>query len=142
MRFSCGQFSLDLPVGWMDTTEEPEPFTLSKAEGVGALQFSVAIYSAGQVPGPTTGELSNLLSEFAKTHGLGEPSEHFKEGGQISLAAAAFHPDQDTFVRAWYLSDGFGIAKITYVCHSSNVSTEISEAELIVRSFQFIPSGT
>ena len=48
MRFSYGQFSLDLPNGWMDTTEEAEPFTLSKSDGVGALQFSVAIYGAGK----------------------------------------------------------------------------------------------
>ncbi|UOV04006.1 hypothetical protein MUU75_12660 [Pseudoxanthomonas mexicana] len=137
MRFSCGQFSIELSSGWMDTTEDPWPFTLSKADGVGALQFSVAVYRSGQAPVPTVDDLSGLLSEFATTHNLGDSSEDFQQVGQITFIGSSFRPDADTFIRAWYLSDGFSIAKVTYTCHSSDVGSELDEAEFIVRSFQF-----
>ncbi|MGN6235434.1 hypothetical protein [Dyella sp.] len=137
MRFNCGQFSIELPSGWMDTTEEPWPFTLSKPDGAGALQFSAAIYRSGQFPVPTTDELSGLLFEFAAAHDLGNPSDIFQQSGKITLASSSFRPDADSFIRAWYLSDGYSIAKITYTCHPSDVGSELDEAEFIVRSLQF-----
>ena len=138
MRFCCGEFSLDVPSDWMDITEEPWPFTLSKPEGFGALQFSAAIYSTGQLPSPTIDDLSNLLSEFAESQELGKSSDHLHYADQMVLIGASFYPDEDTFIRAWYLSDGFNIGKVTYTCDSSRIGSELNEAELIVRSLMFL----
>lgn len=142
MRFSCGSFSLDLPREWQDTSEETGPFTLSKPEGVGALQFSVAIHHTGPKPNPDMGTLSTLLSEFAEAQSLGEPSQPFQQLGEIAMVGSSYHPDKDTLVRAWYLSDGANFAKATYVCDSSNIGSELTESESIVKSFQFTLGGT
>jgi hypothetical protein len=142
MRFSCGQISLDLSLEWRDTTDDTGPFTLSKPEGVGALQVSAAIYRTGPKPNASASALASLLSEFAETHNLGEPSEQLQQVGPPTVLGSSYRPDNNTFVRAWYVSDGSNIAKATYVCHPSSVGAELSEAEQIVRSLQFIADGT
>jgi hypothetical protein len=143
MRYDCGGFSLELPRDWLDTTEsDASPFTLSKAAGVGALQFSLALYVDGEAPSPDSQALFALLVDFAKTNSLGQAKEVALEDLDIILAAASFLPDGDTFVRAWYLSDGFSFAKVTYLCNKSHLSSELSESEQIVRSIRFASKGT
>lgn len=137
MRYDCGGYSLEIPRGWFDTTDDRGPFTLSRDGGVGALQFSVGLYCAGVVPSPDASELGYLLEEFTQMHSLGMPREGISENGSLLLAAASFLPDERTYVRVWYVSRGGSFAQITYVCEKTDLDDELSEAEAIVRSIQF-----
>lgn len=138
MRCDCGTFSADLPVGWTDTTVEDAPFTLSKEpDGVGALQFSVARYVDGVHPRISTSALVGLLQEFIEGSSQGPAESVVREDGDLLLAAGSFPLDSETFARAWFVSDGANVAKVTYVCAKQDLGGELAEAERLVRSIRF-----
>jgi hypothetical protein len=141
MRFDCGSISLDLPPDWLDTTEEQYPFTLTKPHGAGALQFTVAAYSGGEAPSVSLAALVAMLNDFSRTHSLGPLSNQVHEQSELSLAAASFQMPDGTLGRVWYVSDGWSIAKITYLCQRGLFEPELTEAEHIVRSLRFVASG-
>jgi hypothetical protein len=138
MRFDCGSISLDLPPDWLDTTEDQHPFTLTKPHGVGALQFTVAAYSAGKPPAVNLSALVAMLNDFARTHSLGPLSNQVQEQSKLLLAAASFQVPDHTLGRVWYVSDGWSIAKVTYVCEAALFGAELTDAEQIVRSLRFV----
>ena len=90
MRHDCGLMTLDIPDDWFDTTEDSAPFTLTKPDGVGALQFSVGLYESGEAPKLNCSALSSLLLEFANAHSLTNISNAVQEQEALSLAAASF----------------------------------------------------
>lgn len=137
MRYDCGPFSLELPAGWFDTTAEEEPFTLSKESGTGALQFSVAKYREGARPAAGAVALDMLLGDFAESHSLSPLEDTFLERNAISLAGGTFSATAPLQGRAWYASDGWNIAKITFVWEGKINEQELREAEHIVRSLRF-----
>jgi hypothetical protein len=128
------------PKTWHDITNEVEvddpPFTLAKEDGFGALQFSVALYSGGSMPNPSSQDLIDMVVEFGKSHRMGKGQDVTQESGDVPLAAATFLSKEDT-VRVWYISDGKNFAFITYTCESRLVNDEIQECEAIVRSIRF-----
>jgi hypothetical protein len=133
----CGDFCARLPADWCDITESLEPgspFTLALPEGVGALQFSSARYVSGTLPNPTSLDLDEMLAEFAHVAALGEPHDRVREESPIALAAATYI-QTDAVIRAWYVSDGRSVAKITYTCFGSALQErELLDCESIVRS--------
>ena len=138
MRCNCGEFSADLRGGWVDTTDATSPFTLSKQPaGVGALQFSIARYTGGDVPTINTSDLVEMLHEFVKGNSQAAAEFVVQEFGELRLAAGSFSLDNQTFARAWYVSDGTNVAKVTYVSAKRDVGSELAEAERIVRSIRF-----
>ena len=114
-------FSVTAPTNWRDITEyveaDNQPFTLAKVDGVGALQFSVALHQTGQKPNVSQADLLEMLDEFGKSHSLSRSGESdvITEDGDTCLAAATFRSKND-IVRAWYLSVCGNFAFITYVC--------------------------
>ena len=142
MRTDCGAFSADLPVGWVDTTDANAPFTLSKQpDGVGALQLSIALYRSGVQPKVNTSVLLEWLQELAKSSSQEPAASVVQEDGDLRLASGSFFLDSQTFARAWYVSDGANVAKVTYVCAKQDVGSELVEAERIVRSIRFEHHG-
>ena len=105
--------TIELEQGWFDVTDdllaEDTPFTLGREQGSGAFQFSIGLYKSGPIPNPSPEVLRGMLLEFAKTRGLGDPSEMQNEETPVRLASATFRTD--FFVRVWYISDGmsFGL---------------------------------
>ena len=144
-RTGFPNFSIDLPPDWGDCTVDVEadtpPATVARDDGIGALQFSIALYESGPRPQGDVGELQELLDGFAESRGFTSPSERVRETSPRGLVAASFQWDDD-FVRVWYLSKGGNFAFVTYTCERSNLEAgELREAEKIVRSIQFGEPG-
>jgi hypothetical protein len=136
---SLGPLELKAGVEWKDITDEGDvPFTLARpADGVGALQFSPAVYKSGRVPNPSLNDLSSMLQEFSRTRNLGEPHDTETESGRLSLVSTSFRFEDD-FIRVWYLSDGFSILFVTYVCEWGSQDKELAQCKEIVRSIRFV----
>jgi hypothetical protein len=139
-RIAVDSFSVDAPRGWEDVTASLEaddpPFTLARGDGVGALQFSIALCMKGPVPDPSTDDLLLMVSSFAEARGLGTPREVAVELGPVRLAAGSFTWGDD-FLRVWQVSDGRNFAFVTYTCESGQEGRDLGECERIVRSLRF-----
>jgi hypothetical protein len=121
---------------WQDTTEDDGPYTLTLADGNGALQFSVATYKGGKRPNVTVADLSSMLTEFITARELVETNDRDIEENPVSLVATNACAD-DCFLRIWYLSDGGNIVLATYACGVGHQNVELPECESIVRSIVF-----
>lgn len=125
---------------WIDTTEDVEsedaPFTLVKKDGVGALQFSIALYSEGEEPNIGITHLKEMLTDFADSKGLGECFAERIYENRVSIVAASYHTGDD-LIRVWYCSDERNVALVTYVCDWDKRGDEVKECEEIVKSIQF-----
>jgi hypothetical protein len=139
-RVTFGAFAVQVPSGWADITEEVEaedpPYTLARRDGVGALQFSIALYRSGAIPDPTPADLLGMVEEFGRKSGLGEPSAVLVEPGPPRLSAGSFAWGED-FLRVWQVSDGRNFAFVTYTCAAEDAGPELSACERIVRSIVF-----
>ena len=140
-RAEFSNFAVELPPGWGDITADVEaqdpPATVARDDGVGALQFSIALHVSGPRPRGDVAELQTLLDEFAESRGWTSPSDATRESLPRGSVASSFHWDDD-FVRAWYVSENGNFAFVTYTCERSNFDArELREAEKIVRSIRF-----
>ena len=135
-------FRVIVPAGWADITDSIEvdgrPFTLAHPDGVGALQFSVALYQSGEFPHPSPQDLYAMVKEFGAARGLGKPYRVVLESEGLRMAAGSFDWGDD-YLRVWQVSDGRSFAFITYVCESGQEANESAECEEIVRSLEFAP---
>jgi hypothetical protein len=137
---------LTVPDSWYDITDEIEtadkPYTLAEPErGVGALQFSPAVYQGGVVPNPSEGDLRNMLLRFRQQRGLGEAFDGSTFAKKPLVGAGmSFHSGED-FIRVWYVSDGRNLALITYVCAWGKQERELALCEEIVKSLRFLPTS-
>lgn len=136
-----GPFSAIVAEGWDDLTstlEQPNaPLTIGDAEsGVGAMQFSPAMYKSGPLPSVTTEALFWLLDDFALTRGLTMAFERENYPGSNYLVGQSFRDGGD-FIRVWYASNGKSFLLITYVCDWSRKDVEASQREMTVRSIRF-----
>lgn len=140
-RKRCPGFTALVPDNWRDVTDslkgEECPFTLAVPDGgVGALQFSPALYRSGPVPSPTTYDLAAMLMEFAEKQRLGQPFESVTFVDGLIGAMAKFHAGDD-FIAIWYVSDGENIMLVTYVCDWTSKDVEIDVCQAIVESIRF-----
>ena len=133
-----GGFKMNLPGGWYDSTHEVEadnpPLTITKQDGVGALQFTVALYTSGKLPNATVRDVHDMLLNFVGDSG--PPRDVVLEDEPLPLAACSFDW-QGSFVRAWFVTDGSNFAQVTYICEPQAIGPELAEAEAIVRSLTF-----
>lgn len=144
MHAQLGPVLLDLVNGWADVTDDVEsandpPWTLAKqsAEACGSLQFSFALYRGGPIPEMSPEELGQFVREFGETHALGKVSDEVEESAPLRLAAATFSNDE-WMVRAWYVSDGPNLAKVTYTAGvADDFAAELAECEQMVRTIGF-----
>ncbi|HLL88855.1 MAG TPA: hypothetical protein VK324_06105 [Tepidisphaeraceae bacterium] len=78
-RSQLAMFSVDLPPGWADVTADVKahdpPPTFTPHGGVGALQFSIAVYRSGRRPTPDVVSLQQLLDDFARGRGFVSPRD-------------------------------------------------------------------
>ena len=141
-RVAFDTFAVQVPRGWADITDTVEavnpPHTVAHRDGVGALQFSVALYDSGPVPDPTPAVLRGMVEEFGRKRGLSEPSAVVAEPGPPVLAAGSFAWGAD-FLRVWQVSDGRNFAFVTYTCAAERAGPELAACERIVRSIAFRP---
>lgn len=133
-------FDVEVPRGWADITDTVEaknpPYTLALRDGVGALQFSVALYESGPIPNPSPADLQDMVAEFGRKRGLGEPMSVVVESGPPPVAAGSFAWGED-FLRVWQISDGRSFAFVTYTCAAKHVGPELAQCERIIRSIMF-----
>ena len=137
-RYKLDGVTLEAEAGWVDVTENGEPLTMTRGEeGLGALQFSLAIYKGGEVPNPAPQDLLAMVRDFGVQRELGPGfDETCRDLGSIKLAAAS-HRSQGYFLRAWYVSDGANFALVTYTSEWYVRERELAQAERIVASLQF-----
>jgi hypothetical protein len=140
-KLSIGGLLLAVPEGWDDITSSLEsrnsPLTIADPDsGVGALQFSPAIYKAGALPDVTSQDLSELLREFAANRGLESPFDRTAYSGDTFVVGESFHSGTD-LIRVWYCSDGKNVVLVTYVCDWSQKDAEAEVTEMTVRSIRF-----
>jgi hypothetical protein len=138
--FEC--FSVSLAEGWDDITatlENPDlPLTIANPNsGVGALQFSPAIYKGGALPHVTSKDLSDLLNDFAATRGMQSPFDRVTYAGDTFMVGESFHSGND-FIRVWYSSDSKNLMLVTYVCEWKQRDIEAETREMTVRSIRFM----
>jgi hypothetical protein len=134
-------FSIAVRDGWDDITETLDdagaPLTIADlTSGVGALQFSPAIYESGRLPEVGPQDLSELLEEFASKQDWDDPFDRSTYPGEVSIEGASFQSGDD-FIRVWYASDGKNVMLITYVCDWNCRDLEASEREMVIRSVHF-----
>ena len=139
-RLSFDGFSILAPDGWEEITESnggnPSPLTIAKRDGVGALQFSTALYEEGRQPDPTPDDLLGMVMEFTESRGWGQPNGKTTAQEPIRLGAGSIR-DQDWFIRLWYVSDGWNVGFVTYTCEWGQQARELEECEAIVRTIRF-----
>ena len=111
---------------------------MAKADGVGALQFSVAKHQAGSNPNITLTDLETMLGEFADKHSLGIPLDVERVTSASQLVGGSFRGSGE-LIRAWYSSDGANVALVTYVTAVPlpDAEAELADAGFIVRSINF-----
>src|SRR5262245_48083273 len=111
-RFRVGDITILLPRDWCETTEPGQVETLSRPNGTGAFQFSLALYESGKLPEFSADSLRRLLLDPRKH--LGTPRDLVVESDPL-LAAATWSDDEtDLEVRYWYVSDGLNLGMVTY----------------------------
>jgi hypothetical protein len=141
-RIALGAFAVETPQGWEDITDtagyDDLPYTLAIPNGVGALQFSIALYSSGPVPEPTPEVLLEMVEEFGNKRGFGKPFDVVVDAGPPLVASGSFNWDDD-YVRVWQVSDGRNFAFVTYTCAAGSARSEVDACEGIVRSMIFRP---
>ena len=76
-RVDLGAYSVEVLPDWVDITDsldgEPRPWTLTRGDAGGALQFSTARYTSGKIPNPSLADLEGMVRKFGSQRGLPEP---------------------------------------------------------------------
>jgi len=135
-----GNLIITAPDPWKDITDAVEghsvPFTLAKADGTGALQFSVATYKSGKIPNVSLRDLNELREDFAQKEQLGRAINEVSTDGALRVSGGSYQTTQD-FVRVWYCSDGKNVALITYTASRGKEDHEPDECDAIVAGVRF-----
>jgi hypothetical protein len=140
-KHNFGGNTVSAPEPWIDTTEDVEgedaPFTLAQKDiGVGALQFSIALYRGGEESNIDIARLQEMLADFADNKQLGKGFDEQVYKNRVDVVGASYHVGND-LVRVWYCSDERNVAFVTYVCDWEKRNSEANECEAIVKSIEF-----
>ena len=140
-RWGFGGISIPAISGWVEVTEPGEPFSFTRGDdGVGALQFSIVLYSAGQIPNVDVSVLRDMLTEFQEMRGLGEPLAEMALPDMPMVVSRDYQSEGD-LIRVSYVSDGLSVALVTYVCQWEHRDRESHEVEEIVSGIRFEQAG-
>jgi len=139
-QYIYGNLMITASSPWKDITDAVEgcsaPFTLSKSDGTGALQFSVAKYRHGRIPNVTLQDLNELRNEFAQKKGFGRAFDELQSNGPLRVSGGSYQTTED-YVRVWYCSDGRNVALITYLGGRGKEGNEPNECDAIVSEVRF-----
>lgn len=131
--------TFDLPAGWEDITDDlpaGSPPTLARASGVGALQFSIAKYRAGEKPNAGFDVLRSFMIEFCQNN-LIDAKRIWARKFDSTMCVGVSSETEDKTLSAWYLSNGNDFAFVTYVAlgvENDRMNKELDEATEIVSS--------
>ncbi len=129
------RFSVVVPDDWEEIATQLGqaglPPTFARDGGVGALQVLVSAS-----PNLLVTDLRRMMSEFAARNDLIMRGAVTEERGRITLIGANFRQGPSV-LRIWYLTDGTLLGRATYSCTTSDLDSELSECEGIVRSLRF-----
>ena len=136
---------LSLPAGWIDSSGDAgnsdRLLTLTRSDGVGALQMSFGVYVSGKLPDICLDDLRTLLAEFAATRRLGaEQSPADGGSGGVEWCRADYHQEGD-FIRVWYISNSKSVILATYVCEWQHKGIEPDDCNWIVESVKFVATS-
>jgi hypothetical protein len=141
-RFTFATFIVEAPAGWRNITAstvlvggQPLP-SLARENGVGDIAFTVHRYREDPNRAPSPDELLERVREYGRDLGAGEPFSVALEAEPLWLAAGSYRWD-GAFVRVWHVSDGCGLAFVTYDCPYGRESLELATCEQVVRSIRF-----
>jgi hypothetical protein len=136
-----GAIVFALQPGWQDITDDLPAGTvptLARADGVGVLQFSRAVYEGGVVPNIGPRELGEMLEAFGRGQELEAPTNVRTVATGLTTLSGDF-ANESEFIRVWYATDGRNVSFITYTSQQpANPATgeELNQAELMVRSIR------
>ncbi|MCW3848814.1 hypothetical protein OF829_16370 [Sphingomonas sp. LB-2] len=135
MRAGFAGVEIDVPAGWLDITDDLDddpPPTLAREDGVGAIQFSIAWYESGALPGIDEVALQQMLwSRFGSPTVTEQTCPHLVVGTDTMM--------EDNRLGAWYVSDGASVAFVTYVGEATDPASagELADARGIACSLRF-----
>lgn len=130
MKCQVAGLQLDLPPSWADITldlPEGSPPTFARADGVGALQFSVMRYKSGEAPRFDAAALEALLSKFENAQGLRSAAETEVVQDSPTVVAGCY-TREDELVRVWYVSNGLDLALATFLVVADDWHSHVAEA--------------
>jgi hypothetical protein len=104
--------------------------------GVGAIAFIVHPYREGPNRAPSPDDLLERVRDYGRDLGAGEPFSVALEAEPLWLAAVSYRWE-GAFVRDWHVSDGCGLAFVTYDCPYGRESLELATCEQVVRGIRF-----
>jgi len=124
---------------WEDLSEAGQTcFTLGDPKhGVGALQFSTALYRSGAAPHISLSGLRRMREDFERSRRLEEPFDLIEKVEPLMAVVGSYHYGGD-FLRVWFVSDGLNAILATYVCAWPDRDVEADECLRIVGSIQFV----
>ncbi len=139
--------TFDLPDGWFDFTNEVDgnwPPTLAQAEASGVIQFSVARYASGKLPGITMDDLRQFCVTFCEQHGI-NPGGISEVDAHLPCAGVRSEPREEV-IAAWYLSNGADVAFVTYISYvgqaEEHIEKQLADALSLVKTAGFVIAET
>jgi hypothetical protein len=144
VRVQLSNFSFDVPDDWCDITPEDDesyPFTIAREGGVGAIQFSFALWVGGKKPAIGAEKLHEMFARFCETQALPIECRSFNSAAGSAIGGSCITPE--ALSGAWYVSDGVNVALITFTSMDAADPESMSElvvAEGVVSSATFHPS--
>ncbi len=136
--------ALQCPSHWDDITDQVDgddvPITLADFDsGVGALQFTVALYKDGELPEIDEPTIREMLAEYAENLQLGTPTEVASYDGKLDGAQATYHINED-FLSLWFLTDGTNLIMASYNCDWPSREVEWDTVEQIMATVEIAPA--
>lgn len=141
-RVEGASVAVNLLDDWRDITDDLDagaPPTLALEDGVGAIQFSTALYKGGEPPAATPADIEQLFAEFCERNDL--VIEASSWSGRITFGTGGVSANDAELIGAWQVSDGQNIALVTYTCLQPDDPAalhELRKAEAIAKSVEFL----
>lgn len=132
------------PQHWDDITDEVDgddvPITIADFEsGVGALQFTIALYKEGELPQLDESLIREMLLDYAGELGLGTAVDVSPHTGKLEGIKATYQINDD-FLVLWFLTNGTSLIMATYNCEWTNRNVEYSVVEEIMSTVEIAVS--
>jgi hypothetical protein len=132
-------FTVSIPEDWHDITDVVEthnpPFTLAQEDGVGALQFPIALYSGDQAPNPSCEDLLEMVADFGKSHRMGKSQDIVKESGDTQLPLPLFDMGRTLFAFGISLIARTTLLRFTHVRASSSTTMRCRNVRLLSAAY-------
>jgi hypothetical protein len=134
-------FSITLPNGWSNETDEDLISVFKEDDGVGALQISFALRS--ELNEPSSREAMELAKQFAEQQGWEVPESSIVSR-VIGLAPASelslIDSSTARFWRVWHLVSLKRVALVTYSCDLEEAEVEKQACDAMMESFRWLPA--